>query len=69
LLAASERDEFQGWDQIAEAVANMPAAGVRRFMASLVTQWAISGRDLDELAGILGIELKNIRRTDQTANQ
>jgi hypothetical protein len=65
-VAASERDEFQDWDQIAEAVAKMPAAGVRRFMASLVTQWAIAGRDLDELAAILGTELENIRRTDQT---
>jgi hypothetical protein len=68
-MDAAERDDFQDWDKVAQAVANMPAEGVGRFMSSLVTQWEIAGRDPSELAELIGTELKNARRTDETDAQ
>lgn len=65
----AERDEFRDWDQVAQAVANLPAEGVEHFLASLVTQWAIAGRDPGELAEFFASELRNVRGTGDTDEQ
>jgi hypothetical protein len=68
-MDASERDYFQDWDEVAQAVANMPAEGVERFIASLVTQWEIAGRDPSELVELIEIQVKNARGIDEAEKQ
>jgi hypothetical protein len=51
---------FRDWEQAAQALAYMPMDSVQRFIAALVTQWAIASRDPSVLGELVGTELKNV---------
>lgn len=53
------------WVEIAQALANMPREGVRRFAAALVTQWQIARRDPRDLVELLSSEVKHSAETDE----
>jgi hypothetical protein len=53
------------WGEIAQALANMPREGVRRFVAALVTQWQIARRDPHDLVELLSSEVKHSADADE----
>jgi hypothetical protein len=70
-FSESEQDRyasFRDWEQAAQALANMPIDGVQRFIAALVTQWAIASRDPGVLEELVATERNrnNEERRDNT---